>query len=64
MKEAPQEEIRERIRRGRSHKSLTFRGVGCEGQEKTWVELRGSSPQGDWRLVLSPQIGMEGATKG
>ena len=33
------------VRRGRSHKSLTLRGVGCEGQEKTWTMVWGSTLQ-------------------
>ena len=36
-------------RRGRSHRSNSVRGVGCEEQEKTWTVVFGSAPQEEQR---------------
>ena len=33
------------VRRGFSHMCLSFRGVGCEGREKMWIEVWGCPPQ-------------------
>ena len=33
------------VRRGRSHRFLSIKGVGCEGQEKIWTNVFGSLPQ-------------------
>ena len=42
-------------RRGRSHRSNSFRGDGCEEQEKTWTVVWGSTPQErQRRLGISP----------
>ena len=39
------EERKSEVRPGRSHRSLTERGVGCEGQEKRWEVVWGATPQ-------------------
>ena len=42
------------VRRKRSHMSLSVKSVGCEGQEKLWTEVWGSTPQeGQRRLEIS-----------
>ena len=42
-------------RRGRSHRSNSVRGVGCEEQEKTWTEMSASTPEeGQRGLGISP----------
>ena len=33
------------VRRGRSHKCLSVKEVGCEEQDKTWMVELGSPPQ-------------------
>ena len=38
-------EVRGQAGPGRSHRSLTERGVGCEGQEKRWEVACGATPQ-------------------
>ena len=43
------------VRRGRSHRSNSVRGVGCEEQEKTWMVVLGTNPQeGQRGLGTSP----------
>ena len=42
-------------RRGRSHRSNSVRGVGCEEQEKRWTVMWGNNPQeGQRGLGTSP----------
>ena len=38
-------------RHGRSHRSNSVRGVGCEEQEKTWTLMWGYNPQ-EWQMWL------------
>ena len=44
-------------RHGRSHRSNSVRGVGCEEQEKIWTVILGSTTQeGQRGLEISPII--------
>ena len=46
------------VRLGRSHRSHTERGVGCEGQENRWEVVWGATPQEEQRgSVVLPILG-------
>ena len=44
-------------RRGCSHRSISVRGIGCEGQDKIWTVVWGFTPHEGWRgLRISPTL--------